>query len=51
VAALLRDGGEALERFRALVEEVEGEEVLTLPALVVVGRALHVLARRFGEQG
>ena len=51
VAALLSEGGEALDRFRALVDEVEAEEIRTFPALVVVGRSLHVLARRLGEQG
>ncbi len=48
---LLLEGGEGLERYRALVDEVEAEEVLTLPALVVVGRALQTLARRLAESG
>lgn len=51
VARLLDRGGEGVDRYRALIEEVEGEETLSLPALVVVGRALQTLARRLSEVG
>jgi glutamate dehydrogenase len=51
VQRLLEEGGEGLERYRALADEVEAEEVITLPALVVVGRALQTLARRLAEAG